>query len=150
MVDKHKKGSVLVCVTGQKDCDRLIMAGRELAKESDLFLEVLCVQPTSQGFSVKSDVIEYLHKSAATAGAQMNVFFYDDAPLIAAGFAKQINVKRIVTGLPGDGMNGFVQTVHCLLPEIAISMVSGNQTYHMYPSFEYVNECVFPRFHNPS
>ena len=40
--------AVLVCVTGQRDCDRLIRAGQELAQERGAQLDVLCVQPTSK------------------------------------------------------------------------------------------------------
>ena len=49
------RGAVLVCVTGQRDCDRLIKAGKRIAEERSIPLHVLCVQPTSAGFDADSE-----------------------------------------------------------------------------------------------
>ncbi len=135
-VSRRKKASVLVCVTGQRDCGRLIVAGKELAEKEGLSLQVLCVQPMNHGYCVKSDEMEYLYQVTRDAGAEMTIFFQDDAPLIAAGFAKQVKAKHIVTGMPDGRANGFVQTVHYLIPKVPISMVAEDSTiYHIYPSF---------------
>lgn len=49
------KKAVLVCVTGQHDCDRLIHAGKCIAQQRNVQLQVLCVQPTSKGVNGDCD-----------------------------------------------------------------------------------------------
>lgn len=120
----ENKGTVLVCVTGQKDCDRLIRAGRKLAGESGAALQVLCVQPASAGYDASCEELEYLRQTARDAKAEMTVIFNDDAPLVAVGFAKQIGAAHFVTGMAEAPVNGFIELIHKLLPEIPISMVA--------------------------
>lgn len=128
--------SVLVCVTGQRDCDRLILAGRRIAEGTGAALQVLCVQPTAKGFCAQGEEIEYLHRTAHENGAEMSIYFHDDAALIAAGFVRQVGAQQIVTGMPDGRMNGFVEILHKLVPRVPISMVSKEgKVYHIYPSF---------------
>lgn len=134
-MSRRKKASVLACVTSQKDCDRLILVGKEIAEERQVPLQVLCVQPTTNGYCVDSEEIEHLYQVTRDAGAEMTIFFHNDAPLIAAGFIKQVGAKHIVTGMPDGRANGFVEMVHRFFPKIPISMVSSEGTiYNMYPS----------------
>lgn len=136
---KIRRASVLVCVTGQRDCDRLIVAGRRIADEKGGSLQVLCVQPTSSGYDVRSDEIEYLRVTSVKANAEMTVFFHDDPALIAAGFVRQIGAKHIVTGMPDNRADGFVEIIHSLVPSVPISMVSPEGTiYNLYPSYQNV------------
>ena len=60
------RGAVLVCVTGQRDCDRLIKAGKRIAEERSIPLHVLCVQPTSAGFDADCEELEYLRPVSYT------------------------------------------------------------------------------------
>lgn len=138
MVSKRKKASVLVCVTGQRDCDRLILAGKNIAAEMGASLQVLCVQQPAYGFCARSAEIEYLYQTTKEAGAEMTIYFHEDAALIAAGFVKQVNAKHIVTGMPDQEVNGFVDILHGVVPKITISMVSKEGIiYHLYPSYLY-------------
>ena len=95
-----KKPSVLVCVTGQYDCDRLIEAGFEQAAELGCELHVLCVHKPKADLSYISDEIEYLYRTAKDLGADMTIAFSDNAPGCAADFARKINAKRMITGMP--------------------------------------------------
>lgn len=119
-----EKTAVLVCVTGQHDCDRLIRAGRQIAEERSIPLQVLCVQPASSGYETNCAELEYLRQTARDAKAEMTVYFDDDAPIIAVGFAKQMGATHIVTGMAEAPVNGFVELIHKLLPAIPISMVA--------------------------
>ena len=132
---KKGKASVLVCVTGQRDCDRLIRAGKKIADSRSIPLQILCVQPTSAGFDADGEELEYLRQTAKNAGAEMSVYFHDDAPLMAAGFAKNIRAGHIVTGMAEAPVNGFVEILHKLLPKIPISMVAKDGTvYNICPA----------------
>ena len=129
------KGTVLVCVTGQRDCDRLIRAGRQIAQERSIPMQVLCVQPMSSGFETSCEELEYLRQTARDASADMTVYFNDEAALIAVGFVKQIGASHIVTGMAEAPVNGFVEVLHKLLPRIPISMVAKDGTiYNICPA----------------
>lgn len=121
---KPDKAAILVCVTGQRDCDRLIHAGKKIAESSCVPLQVLCIQPTSAGFEADCEELEYLRQTAKQAQAEMSVYFHDEAPVMAAGFAKNIRAQHIVTGMAEAPVNGFVEILHKLLPQIPISMVA--------------------------
>ena len=128
------KASILVCVTGQRDCDRLIRTGKKLAEEKSIPLQVLCVQPASAGYDASCEELEYLRQTARDASAEMTVYFNDEAPIIAASFAKQIHAVHIVTGMAGTPSNGFIEMVHRLVPKIPTTMVAKDETvYHICP-----------------
>ncbi len=129
------KSAVLVCVTGQRDCDRLIRAGRKTADERGASLQVLCVQPASAGYETNCEELEYLRQTARDAKAEMTVYFNDEAALVAVGFVKQTGATHIVTGMAEAPANGFIETIHNLLPKVPISMVARDGIiYNIYPS----------------
>ena len=119
-----KKPSVLVCVTGQYDCDRLIKAGYEKAKEKNYLLHVLCVHTPVSNVGLMSEEIEYLYQTSKDLGADMTITFSDNAPSCAADFSKKINAKLLITGMPDNHPNGFVITLHELLPKLQIITVT--------------------------
>ena len=119
-----KKPSVLVCVTGQYDCDRLIEAGFEQASQMGCDLHVLCVHTPVNDISLLSDEIEYLYRTAKELGADMTIAFDQNAPKCAADFARKINARHLVTGMPDNRPNGFVLTLHEMLPRLEITMVT--------------------------
>lgn len=131
----EKGKTVLVCVTGQRDCDRLIRTGKEIAQEQSFSMQVLCVQPNSSGFEADGAELEYLRQTARDAGAEMSVYFNDDAPLTAASVAKHIGTAHIVTGMAGTAASGFIEILHKLLPSVPISMVAKDRTiYNICPT----------------
>ena len=103
------KSAVMVCVTGQRDCDRLIRAGRRMADGSECALHVLCVLPAVLCTRPCGEELEYLRQTAKDAGAEMTVYFQDNAPLVAASFARRIGAKHIFTGMAEAPVNGFVE-----------------------------------------
>ena len=119
-----KKPSVLVCVTGQYDCDRLIEAGFEKAAAENMALHVFCVHTPTNDLTSFSDELEYLYRTAKDLGADMTVSFSHNAPGSAADFAHKVNAKYLITGVPDERPNGFVLTLHKLLPRMQITMVT--------------------------
>lgn len=106
-----KEPSVLVCVTGQYDCDRLIEAGFEQAADLGCRLHVLCIHTPVNDLTCLSQEIEYLYRTAKNLGADMTIAFSDNAPSFAADFARKINARRLITGMPDYRPNGFVVRV---------------------------------------
>ncbi len=132
-MNPEKKPSVLVCVTGQYDCDRLINAGFEIAVEKGYNLHVLCVHEPVSNCSFLSDEFEYLYQTSKNLCAEMTIAFNLNAPKTAADFAKKINAKQIVTGMPDSRPHGFVDSIHELLPKSHITIVT-KEGEHLYYS----------------
>lgn len=127
-----KKPSVLVCVTSQFNCDRLIKAGVELATASGLELHVFCVHTPTNDLTAFSEELEHLYRTAKTLGADMTVSFSHHAPAATADFAHKVNAKHLITGVPDLRPNGFVLTLHKLLPGIGITTVTKNGEKLLY------------------
>ena len=123
-MDHVKKPSVVVCVTGQKDCDRLIKEGCKKAQASGYELHVLNVHNPEESFSARGEEFEHLYRTAKTLGADMTILFGKNAPAAAAGFMKKVNAKEIVTGMPDGRPNGFIVLLHELMPALQLTMVT--------------------------
>ncbi len=129
---KEQKQSVLACVTGQYDCDRIIKTARQIADESGCELRVLSVLKPTRDYSGVSAQIEYLYTVAKKAQADMTILFDRDASHAAARFAEENNVKRIVTGMPDSSRDSFIVSFLRLSPATAISMISkDNRVYSL-------------------
>lgn len=129
-----KKSSVLVCVTGQYDCVRLIKAGFEIATENAMELYVLCVHPPVSNVGLLSDEIEYLYQASKDMGASMTIIFNKDAPKTTVDFAKEINAKLLITGMPDNRKGGFIETVSKLHNKLKITMVTKENERLVYSS----------------
>ncbi len=131
----EKERCVLVCVTGQSSCERLIRAGAKIAKENSCSLLVLSVFPTNGCFTPELETIGELDRCAREHDAQM-LLFYNDLPFaVAASVAKKHNAKNIVTGFCEDEASGFVTALHTVLPQVPISMVDKEEKiYSILPN----------------
>lgn len=125
----------MVCVTQQQSCSRLIEAGARIAKEEKLPLCVVSVFRESSGFNANDGgALENLFECSQRYNATMNVYFNDSPALVVAVVAKKKNVSTLVTGFPAEGSNGFIASIHEILPELPITMVDGNSNeYKIIP-----------------
>ena len=93
--------SVLVCVTGQKNCERLIVAGARIAREEGLPLNVLHVVQgggSVLGFVNEPEALEYLLKVSVEHGASMYVRRSDDVISSIEYAAKNEHCRVLVAG----------------------------------------------------
>ena len=94
--------SVLVCVTGQKSCERLIRRGAELTREGYGPLNVLHVVRTGGnvlgGFTSEPEALEYLLRVSVENGASMYVRRSDDVASSIEYAARNENASVIVAG----------------------------------------------------
>lgn len=97
----EKESCVLVCVTGQRGCDRLIRRGRELAQETGLPLHVLhvCSGKTMLGSPDVSEALNYLYGLAREADAEMDILYSQDVADTLCAYARKHGAKRIVLGI---------------------------------------------------
>ncbi len=135
--NNKNQSCVMVCVTPQQSCSRLIEAGARIAKEENLPLTVVSVFRESSSLDVNiGGVLENLFACSQKYQAAMNVYFNDSPALVLAVFAKKSNASTLVTGFPGEGSNGFIAGIHELLPEVPITMVDGNSNEYKIIPFD--------------
>ncbi len=111
-----EKKCVLVCVTVQKDCARLIRQGQSLALEQKIPLRVLHV---SQGRNVlgspdSAGILNELFSLAHEADAEMNILYEHDVPAAIARYAQECSASALVLGPDRSGNAGKVRS---LLPQ---------------------------------
>ena len=130
-----KQQCIMVCVTPQQSCTRLIEAGARIAKEEKLPLEVISVFKQSSGMNANEDgALENLFECVKKYNASMNIFFNDSPALVVAVASKKHRAANLITGFPADGSSGFIAHIHEILPELPITMVDNESNeYKIIP-----------------
>lgn len=93
--------NILVCVTQQKNCERLIHEAHELAKESKGELHVINVVKDDWHFlgsAKESEALEYLFNISKNIGASLAVLKSDDIAGAIAQYADDNNISCIILG----------------------------------------------------
>ncbi len=96
-----ENNKIMVCVTQQKLCKRLIQRAHTLKKHEDDELYVIHVVKEDWkyfGQLKEADALEYLFDSAKEFGATLNVFKAKDIEGTLASFAEKESVDVIVMG----------------------------------------------------
>lgn len=118
---------MLVCVTVQKSCERLIQSGAKLAQEQDALLSVLHVAKPGASFlgnPAEGDALEYLYQITTEYGADMTLLRSEDVVRAIAGHAKKVGATLIVMGQPGRrGRQEIAEELRFHLPEAQIHTV---------------------------
>lgn len=120
--------NVLVCVTKQKTCERLIKAASKL-KSKDGNLHVLHVAKDSWNIldnSRESEALEYLFKVSKEYNADMTMLRSDNISKTIADFAKNNQIDLVVLGQSNNEQeNKFYKQLCTLLKdEITIEVIS--------------------------
>ena len=120
--------SVLVCVTGQMSCERLIVAGAEIAKREDRPLAVMHVARAGSGmlgYKNEPEALEYLLKCSVTHGADMLVRKSDDVIGTIEAEARNRDVKVIVAGRAVNyGGWDLLDELKLRLPDVRFEILS--------------------------
>ena len=114
---------ILVCVTRQKTCERLILEGARMAEEFGAELSVLHVAKSDSDFlgnPVESQAIEYLYQISAAHGADMTLMKADNVMEALVSYARRKKADMIVLGSSRKGDRNFAQELGTLLPETVI------------------------------
>ena len=101
-----RKKQVMVCVTQQKSCERLMEKGAMHKKhdEDNLYM-VHVVKENWKYFSQlkESDAMEYLYEVAKSNDASINVIKATDIEETLANFVKKYHIDVIVMGASREG-----------------------------------------------
>ena len=115
---------VLVCVTDQDACDRLIFAGRRLAAIEHLDLKVISVRPYHARNGLAGEALEYLFSIAKQLNAEMNVLFHDYAPEAVANFIQHHETNYVIVGMPPDpDQSVFISALEDYFPDLPVISV---------------------------
>ncbi len=132
------KPIVLVCVTDQIKCDRLIRSGRLIADSFSLDLKVINIE-TNALFGDNAGLgIEHLYQASTQYGAEMTVYYHHDALESARNYIKFNDIAHIVTGAPSslDG-SPFIEGLLSAFPKIPLTIVSEAGKFYLAQSTPY-------------
>lgn len=93
--------NILVCVTQQKTCERLIKNANELLKKYKGDLYIINVVKNDVNFldsNTESEALEYLFGISKSIGANLSVLKSDDIPGTIARYADENNIHCIILG----------------------------------------------------
>ncbi|MDR0423868.1 MAG: universal stress protein UspA [Clostridiales Family XIII bacterium] len=93
--------NVMVCVTQQKNCDRLIKYGREFIGEETGELTILHVAHSDYkflGHSKEGEALEYLYEKALEYGAGLTVVRSDDIIGTFVSHVRKNKVDYVIMG----------------------------------------------------
>lgn len=96
-----EKKNVLICVTGQLSCERLIIAGAKIAEKTQGQAYVLHVARTGKGvlgYANEPEALEYLLGVSVKHGADMVVIKSDDVLGTIERQARELNAGTLVSG----------------------------------------------------
>ena len=114
--------AVLVCVTDQRACERLIAFGAGLAERNHTELLVLNIHNQAFESTGKSDALEYLFQVSSRYRADMSIFYNADPIGVSNDFISRRNIAQIVTGMP-SGAGHFVINLQQTFPHIPLAIV---------------------------
>ena len=118
---------ILVCVTGQKTCDRLIQEGAAIAGELDGRVSVVHV--AARGAAIlgnhrEGEALEYLFRAADEVGADMTVLRAEDALDALVDFARERQADCVVVGAASGREGGaFAERLRMRLPSAEVRSV---------------------------
>ncbi len=125
----HDEQPVLVCVTGQKSCDRLIKTGAQLAAGLSAPLLVVHVAPAGApllGNSTQSEALNYLYSMSCEVGAEMAVLRAPDTLERLILYAQEQHVAHIVIGAgrpEGPDRRDVAALLRMRLPHVQVHVV---------------------------
>ena len=118
------ENKILVCVTGQLQCARLIRRGRELAdvQRADLLvLHVRTRQKTLMGSPDITAALNQLYAEARGADAEMEIIASPEVEKTITDYARTHQVTGIVIGAsPRDGGPSMGERLQTLMPDVRI------------------------------
>lgn len=105
--------NIMVCVTKQKTCQRLIDHGKKLMTGPDDSMHIIHVAETDYNFlgdSEENHALEYLYEKARDAGAELTVLKSDDVIGTLCQLVDQNGITKVVAGAANelDVSSGFI------------------------------------------
>lgn len=117
----------MVCVTVQKNCERLIRAGSQFAQGLPHGLSVVHVAPTDAHFLGKNqdgEALEFLYRISREFGADMDVLRSDRPLDTLVEHARKIGAQCVVLGMSSEpsrpGKPDLAAALQKRLPDVTV------------------------------
>ena len=97
--------NIMVCVTKQKTCQRLIVYGKKLRESDDDQLFVIHIAKSDDSFldnSEEGEALEFLYEKARDAGASLTVEKSDDVMKTLIDIVDKNGITEVITGQSGE------------------------------------------------
>lgn len=122
------KANIMVCVTRQRTCDRLISRGENLKIEYDGKTELLVVHCVHTGHNFlgtpyEGEALEYLFTAAQLAGAELCMLRADDVDDALVDYAETHDVRTIVMGAAPEQGENIITRLQRRLPDVEFDIV---------------------------
>lgn len=122
------KRDVMVCVTGQKNCERLIREGAQIAAIREVGVHVVHVAHEGEWFmgsaENEAEALEYLLRRSNDVGADMTVLHAKDPRGALCEYAQRNRIGCVVLGVaPGPDALAFARALEAKLPGVEICPV---------------------------
>ncbi len=122
-----EKKHVLVCVTGQKTCERLIAEGGRLAAETGAELSVVHVAKQGTGLLggivAEAEALEYLFKVSTEHGADMAVIRSEHVVETLANHAGKVGADLMVLGSSREVNRDVTKDLKAHMPDMEFKIV---------------------------
>jgi K+-sensing histidine kinase KdpD len=121
--------NIMVCVTQQKTCERLIRHAEKLRDKPDGDLHVVHVVKNDSNIldnKKEGEALEYLFSISKSVGANLSVLKSDNIAQTLADYATENKINYIVMGQSPDDHkeNKFYKRLRNLLEEVEIEVIS--------------------------
>ena len=122
------KRDVMVCVTGQKNCERLIREGAQIAAIREVGVHVVHVAHEGERFmgsaENEAEALEYLLRRSNDVGADMTVLHAKDPKGALCEYAQRNRLGCVVLGVaPGPDALACARALEAKLPGVEICPV---------------------------
>jgi len=114
---------IMVCVTRQKTCSRLIAYGAQMAERMELGLLVAhAVRPDAAMLELadEAEALEYLSNEAYGYDGEMSVIRCDDVFAGLANCAKANRVRLLIIGSSPENATSVSERFRALLPGVSL------------------------------
>lgn len=134
LIKLKRRDNIMVCVTQQKTCERLIKKGAALKLNIKGNLYVIHV--AKEGTTVNlgnskngnGSALEYLFNISKGVGADLTVLWADDITKAIENFVKDKSIGFIILGeSPNDGDNGVIADLKRDLPECELYIMPSEE-----------------------
>jgi len=123
-----EREKIMVCVTRQRTCERLIKVGQKLCTKLEGELKVVHVAKTGDNFLGNPDegeALDYLFQISKAAGADMTVLRAEDVVDKLVDFAEKNGVDMIIVGEgpQSKGDENIIRQLELRLPNVEIRVI---------------------------
>ncbi len=123
-----EKKNILVCVTKQKTCERLIRSAHNILLQSGGQLFVLHVARNDWNFldnAKEGEALEYLFNISKSVGANLTVLRSDNIVQTIVDFARENDINCVILGESPDkrSENQFRSKLAAMLNDVEIKVI---------------------------